>query len=257
MKQQWQCPYCGYFQVLQENSNFRNKESSSDYDLVSISKYGEIGFRLCSIACLNPKCKELSLEIDLAKTVDSHEQFGVKSFTNTIKSWSLMPDSRAKPQPDYIPQNIREGYNEACKIADLSPRASAVLARRCLEAMIKDFCKIKSSKNLAKMIKEVEEKANTIPGITEELIEAIDRIRTRGNIAAHIQQPTNELTDSISKEDAYLLIELLEMLFQEWYIASHKRKERLSKIKKENTKPPRKNQKMKQESQPPSLSSSP
>ena len=39
------------------------------------------------------------------------------------------------------------------------------------------------------------------------------------------------MIDNISKEDSDLLIELLEMLFQEWYIASHKRKERLAKIR--------------------------
>ena len=149
-----------------------------------------------------------------------------------------MPDSRAKPQPDYIPRHVVVDYEEACKIADLSPRASAMLARRCLEGMIKDFCKIKSSRTLAKMIDQIREKATTeMKEVTEESIEAIEYIRKQGNIAAHIQKPTNEMIDDINKEDSDLLIKLLEMLFEDWYIASHKKKERLEKIKKpkENT----------------------
>ena len=243
----WQCPYCESWQVLQENNNFKNIKN---YDLVSISKYDKIGLRLHSIACL--KCKELTLKIDLASTY--HANGGIY-FKNTIKSWTLMPDSRAKPQPEYIPKNIREEYEEACKVADLSPKASAVLARKCLEAMIKDFCKIKGSKNLATMIEEVK-KATDIPGITEGSIKAIDHIRKQGNIAAHIEQPTNELIDDISKEDADLLIELLEMLLQEWYIDSHDRKERLSKITTRKSKPSSKTPKTKQDSQKPSSLSS-
>lgn len=59
-----------------------------------------------------------------------------------IKVWKLLPDSIAKPQPNYIPAPIRKDYEQACKIADLSPNASAVLARRCLQSMIRDFCNI-------------------------------------------------------------------------------------------------------------------
>ena len=261
----WKCPYCGSLQILQKSQNEVIKKFIKDkeeyYDLVSISKYGEIGLRLHSIACL--KCKELTLKIDLAKAgCDKHkhpEHSGyLKSeyyLKDPIKSWSLMPDSRAKPQPEYIPKNIREGYEEACKVADLSPKASAILARKCLEAMIKDFCKIKGSKNLATMIEEIK-KTNTNSRVTEGSIEAIDHIRKQGNIAAHIKQPTNELINDISKEDSDLLIELLEMLFQEWYIDSHKRKVRLSEIKKRKSKSSSKTQKTKQDSQKPSSLSS-
>ena len=41
--------------------------------------------------------------------------------TSLIKSWSLMPDSRAKPQPDYSPRHVVADYEEACKIADFEP----------------------------------------------------------------------------------------------------------------------------------------
>ncbi len=185
----------------------------------------------------------MTLKIDLAnsKTYSSrpigHSVIN-RCLEDSIKSWSLMPDSRAKPQPDYIPRHVVVDYEEACKIADLSPRASAMLARRCLEGMIKDFCKIKSSRTLAKMIDQIREKATTeMKEVTEESIEAIEYIRKQGNIAAHIQKPTNEMIDDINKEDSDLLIKLLEMLFEDWYIASHKKKERLEKIKKpkENT----------------------
>jgi Domain of unknown function (DUF4145) len=67
-------------------------------------------------------------------------QFGIESpYTRgevkDYKSWTLLPPSSAKPQPDCIPQPIRDDYYEACSIRDLSPKASATIIRRCLQGI--------------------------------------------------------------------------------------------------------------------------
>jgi hypothetical protein len=53
--------------------------------------------------------------------------------------WKLLPESRAKEFPDYVPAAILDDYRQACRIASFSPKASATLARRCLQGMIRDF----------------------------------------------------------------------------------------------------------------------
>jgi hypothetical protein len=40
--------------------------------------------------------------------------------------------------PEKVPLVVRQDYTEACLIKDISPRASAALARRCLQGMIRD-----------------------------------------------------------------------------------------------------------------------
>ncbi|MEI8253036.1 MAG: hypothetical protein WCG25_04765 [bacterium] len=50
-----------------------------------------------------------------------------------LDSWQLLPVSEAKVLPDYIPDPIKQDYYEACRIRDLSPKASATLSRRCLQ----------------------------------------------------------------------------------------------------------------------------
>ena len=40
----WQCPYCGSFQVLQVGKNFGTLVLKKDYNLISISKYGLLEF---------------------------------------------------------------------------------------------------------------------------------------------------------------------------------------------------------------------
>ena len=231
--QSWQCPYCGHHQVLLEKGNYNDNLKSTTAGVVQISKYSQIGLFTVSIACLNLDCKKLTLTVGLKKRVSS--QIGSYSPSlqgEPIEKWSLLPASIAKPQPDYIPAPIKKDYEEACKIANLSPNASAVLSRRCLESMIKNFCEIKEN-SLYQSIEKLNSKLenNQAPkGVTEETIEAIDSIRRMGRIGAHMKEPTGMLVD-IDPEEAILLVELIEMLFKEWYVARNDRQERLNKIK--------------------------
>ena len=227
----WQCPYCGHYQVLSKGNNLQICDEISS--CVKTSEHKDIGFRVISISCLNKQCKKLSMTISLSEVERS--DFPISSIlkSNPIKVWKLLPDSIAKPQPDYIPKFIRKDYEEACKIACLSPNASAVLARRCLESMIKDFCEIKeNSLYLSIETLKIRLEKNQAPkGVTEETIEAISSIRRMGRIGAHMKEKIGMLVD-IDPKEASLLVELIEMLFKEWYVVRNERQERLKSIQK-------------------------
>ena len=187
MSQSWQCPYCGKFQIPAHE----NKQIGVIIDeFVKISEYGNVGLQALSIACLNPECKKLTLIVQMAEFAYHNEQLFLKTLK---KEWQLLPDSMAKPQPEYIPESIRQDYEEACKIESLSPKASATLARRCLQGMIRDFCGISDS-SLHREIEELKVKFgnNKLPqGVTNESIEAIDNARKVGNIGAHMEKDIN------------------------------------------------------------------
>ena len=55
---------------------------------------------------------------------------------------SVFPKAIFKHFPSYVPQPIRQDYEEACSILSLSPKAAATLCRRCLQGMIHDFWQI-------------------------------------------------------------------------------------------------------------------
>ena len=231
-KPKWQCPYCGIGQVLSEGENLHIHSELKAF--VKESEHGDIGVQIISISCLNKDCKKLTLTVDLKKAwpmpVIGHHYGKPYLDRKSIQSWRLLPDSVAKPQPDYIPASIKKDYEEACKIAHLSPNASAVLSRRCLQSMIRDFCKIKR-KTLYAEITELEAnvKDRKIPGVTEESIQSIDSIRKMGNIGSHMEKPTGILID-IEPDEATLLIQLIETLFKDWYVARYERQQRLKKI---------------------------
>jgi hypothetical protein len=144
----------------------------------------------------------------------------------------LLPDSSAKPQPDFIPFALREDYLEACKIRDLSPKASATLARRCLQGMIRDFAGVKEP-NLFREIEKLKElaEAGVAPkGVSEDSIESLHHVRSLGNIGAHMEKEIDVIIP-VEPEEAQILIELVETLFDEWYVQRENRKARFAALK--------------------------
>jgi len=144
---------------------------------------------------------------------------GLLSAVEMVRKWQLVPQSKAQSFPDYIPKAILDDYNEAWLIKDLSPKASATLARRCLQGIIRDFWKVKPGK----LSDEIEQ----IKGKVEELTwRAIDAVRSVGNIGAHMEKDVNLIVD-IESNEAELLINLIETLLKDWYLAREEKQRRL------------------------------
>jgi len=62
-------------------------------------------------------------------------------------------------------------------------------------------------------------------------MDAIDAVRSVGNIGAHMEKDINVIVD-IDPGEAQSLIGLIEILLEEWYVARHTRLEKLEKLKK-------------------------
>lgn len=173
----------------------------------------------------NPACGKASIILVIRGVMRIGGQV---SLTNEIPIVTgLIPSNlvpNIKNYPDYIPSGIRQDYQEACSIVELSPKSSATLARRALQGMIRDFWQIKEE-NLSKAIKELEDKVDS------KIWDAIDGVRKVGNIGAHMEKDINTIVE-VSPDEATLLIEMIEMLLDEWYIARHDREERADKMKK-------------------------
>lgn len=235
----WACPYCNHAQAV--TSEQRAVKDVAIYNDESI--HGPIAVRITTIRCANEKCKQLSLAFILFKRMDKGGGHWV--LNGSIRSWPLLPESSAKPQPDCIPGVLIENYEEACRIRDLSPKASATLSRRCLQGMIRDFCKIKK-KTLMEEIVTLRQQVDSGKGpqhVLSDTVDAIDDVRSVGNIGAHMEEDINKIID-VEPTEAQALIELIELLFEEWYVRRENRKEKLvylrsiadeKKAEKENT----------------------
>jgi len=88
--------------------------------------------------------------------------------------------------------------------------------------MIRDFWKV-SGNNLFDEINRIRDKVDPTTW------DAIDSVRTIGNIGAHMEKDINTIID-VDLEEARLLITLIEDLITDWYIVSHERALRYQKI---------------------------
>lgn len=213
----WICPHCEHAAVIRDED-----KQFSNFDLDSA--YGYINYTTTGITCPNPNCRRPTIIITEGRyrVLPNGDKFLGSGRRNTM-AYPSAKKQRAKDYPDYIPSVILDDYKEACAIVELSPKASATLARRSLQGMIRDFWGVKPD-TLFNEIQVIAEKVD--PTVWE----AIDSTRKVGNIGAHMEKDINIIID-VNPEEADLLIEMIEMLLEEWYVARHDRQMKLERIR--------------------------
>jgi len=210
----WTCPYCG--QIATSNAV---TAKSDKLIFTADTKYGNIQLHSLIALCPNEECKEIVIHSRLS-TIENEDFNWVAK--EELESWKLRPQAAVKVFPDYIPKAIIGDYKEAALICSLSPKASATLSRRCLQGMIRDFWGVKAGR----LVDEI----NAIEGkVDHGTWQAIDSIRSIGNIGAHMEKDINLIVD-VEPEEAELLIELIEVLIKDWYVEREERNRRTRKI---------------------------
>ncbi|MEG2433959.1 MAG: DUF4145 domain-containing protein [Acinetobacter sp.] len=210
----WECPFCGRLAVFDSIQKKRNNFSVS-----ADTKFGSLVFESFITVCPNQDCKEFTY----ATTVSTGKlEGGIFKPANLIERWVNRPNGLYKQFPDYVPKPILDDYKEAVLIKTLSPKASATLSRRCLQGMIRHAWDVKPAR-LVDEIKEIEGQ------IESSVWKAIDAVRNIGNIGAHMENDINIIVD-VDPDEAEMLIGLLELLIQEWYVEKHERKLRIDAI---------------------------
>jgi hypothetical protein len=212
------CPFCGRAATITEEDFYRE-----DFEFFNENKHGPMRVDFIFIVCPNLLCREFSFLLNMHKMeqVITDPQTYWES-RDAFNNWKLIPKSRARVFPDYIPEPLRDDYTEACLIENLSPKASATLSRRCLQGMIRDFWGVRE-KTLFDEIDAIKDKVDSLTW------QAIDSVRKVGNIGAHMEKDINVIID-VEPGEASLLINLIEKLFKDWYITRHEREQEMQAI---------------------------
>jgi hypothetical protein len=214
----WRCPFCGHDAIVHDGDE--GTVSSFRHTFDNDNKYGPQSVEGQVVVYPNAECAEYTLHLT---NYDCRMDYA--EYTNVTQKnlWRIIPDSEAMVFPDYIPKPIRDDYREACLIRDKSPRASATLSRRCLQGIIRDFWKV-SKPRLVDEILAIKDRVDI------ETWDAIDAVRQIGNIGAHMEKDINVIVD-VDPDEAQLLIELVETVLTEWYVARHNRQQRMAAVK--------------------------
>ncbi len=152
---------------------------------------------LHAIYALCPNCRRIVVTLETSS--------GDESFV----AW---PIGGSRPVPTEVPADITKDYREASAILYLSPKASAALSRRCLQAVLRD--RGNSQHDLSKQIDAA------LPGLPLYIRENLDAVRNIGNFAAHPgkDQTTGEIID-VEPGEAEWNLDVLDELFEFYYVA--------------------------------------
>lgn len=203
----YECPFCKSQQAFSHNNmdeetagfrihcGYRDKEDKIE------------DIKVFHIKCTNKACGKITV---VAKGYEGKKQ------------WDIIPENVYTEYPEYIPEQIRNDYKEACMIIDKSPKAAATLLRRCLQGMIHDFWGI-VEKDLNAEITSLQDK------VTATQWQAIDRLRKLGNIGAHMEKDVNLIID-IKPNEALQLKAVIELLLEKWYIARYEEEQLYNQI---------------------------
>jgi hypothetical protein len=209
----WTCPHCERDVTISES-----RTTSNLHTLRIENADGRRTLYTRFVVCPNKECRRFTLTAILFES----RQGPSEQFVKSLEQWNLIPNSKAKNFPVYIPEAILDDYREACLIRDLSGKASATLARRCLQGILRDFWQVKPGR----LVDEIDQIKSKIDPLTWDAIEAVRKI---GNIGAHMEKDINVIVD-VDPNEAELLIGLVETLLREWYVAREERKKRMGAI---------------------------
>jgi hypothetical protein len=211
----WTCPHC-----QRDVTITGDRQSEQQHVLWVDNADGPQVLESRFFVCPNAECRKFTLFTNLfeGKVVAS----SLKIAPYPSHSWTLVPEGQAKVFPTYIPAPILEDYREACLIKDLSPKASATLSRRCLQGIIRDYWGVKP----ARLVDEIKAIQSQVDPLTWDAIEAVRKI---GNIGAHMENDINVIV-AVDPSEAGLLIDLVETLLEEWYVARENRAKRMGSL---------------------------
>lgn len=220
----WTCPSCGRPTTV-TGPHYVFKV----VDLVTEVTDPDNGVELTSvlIECPNQKCKAQAFRVSV-----KHGQWEWKSGVRSVQAdpdrpvgvgtFHFLP-STPQPLSAHAPASAQADYQEAYLIRTLSPKASATLARRALQGMIRDYWK-EVHPTLHQELMAIKDKCDSA------LYDAMMGIKSIGNIGAHPEQDVNLIVD-IEQGEAQALLDLIHVLDQEWYVARAARDARIAKVK--------------------------
>jgi Domain of unknown function (DUF4145) len=168
-----------------------------------------ISYELCpSPLCGHAIVHLLVVAVDLGFGPMGQEPPGIK------RRLLVFPKGSARPVPSEVPAQYAGDFKEACLVLPDSPKASAALSRRCLQAVLRDKAKTKA-KDLADQIQEVIDSGKCPSYLTESL----DGIRNYGNFAAHPLKSTasGQILD-VEPGEAEWSLDTLEAAFDFYFV---------------------------------------
>ena len=200
------CPHCQSGTAVNFNRPIRDADGIRN---MASTRY-TVGLGYCE----SPACHRLIIWLE--------ERSGGNGPTRQY----VVPRSKARMGLGDVPDDMATDYEQACAVQDLSPPASAALARRCLQRVIRTHFGVKRG-SLHDEIDEVARSGRVPPY----LVGMLDKVRKIGNLAAHpAQDKETGLIVDVEKDEALWTLEIIEGLFRYCYVEAKETERRAKRL---------------------------
>lgn len=161
--------------------------------------------------CPSPSCRKSIIEIaKVSKKIDI-------SLLNV--KWELVHPARSSrgPVPPQVPESIANDYIEASNVLAISPKSSAALSRRCLQAIL--HSNGYKDRDLYREVNKLLDESDPRKAIPDSLRMSVDGIRHFGNFSAHpITDVTSLQVIDVEPHEAEWCLDILDELMQHFYV---------------------------------------
>lgn len=175
-----------------------------------------------------PACDKPSLILSKRKVCTEKAYLGVPATFTDIENIPIYPLFKERPVDDNVPKEIAEDYKEATRIAGLSIKGAATLARRCLQRTLRhSFPAMGKQPSLKHEIDWAIANGN----LPLEINDVLYKLKDAGNFGAH--PGADGLTEiyELSPEDLEACFVLLHSLFDILYVEPARKTQILHKLK--------------------------
>jgi len=220
----WVCPSCRNHSTI-GGDDFESG-TVSFCTRTGLQKNDGISLNAKLVRCPNESCQESEFRVTAVYGKPSQSAYGITVQPDPdrrvgVGTFQFLPTT-VNPLSVHVPAQVLEDYSEAYLIRELSPKASATLARRALQGMIRDFWGIAKG-TLAAELHAIKDKCD------HALWEAMMAMKGVGNIGAHPERDVSLIVE-IEPGEAQQLLDLIHLLDSEWYVARADRAARLAKV---------------------------
>lgn len=130
---------------------------------------------------------------------------------------------------EHVPDYLARDYKEARAVLPHSPKASAALSRRVLQAMLQERGYMAG--NLAQQVDAVLKETDPGKVLPSGIKNSVDAIRNFGNFSAHpITDMTSLQVIDVDPEEAEWCLEIVERLFDHYYVRPANDAEKLAEL---------------------------
>ena len=164
------------------------------------------------------RCKKFTISVVGTNDFDPEQQIILRVY----------PRGAVRPVAPEVPDRYADSFRTACELLDTSPEASAAFARRCLQGLLRN----EGGAEPGRLVDEIDfvVDAGQLPS---RLAENLHAVRELGNLGSHETKNKNEHPGEIvpvEPEEAEWTIEVLEGLFDHYFVVPAREKTRRAKL---------------------------